>query len=337
MSESERGLMATRENSSPGKQQPMMHNSIDMSLTFPEGAEYKQLAVGSPPYAYQSPGNGSGEASSMAQHGMINMNMVGSSGEVKVKKKKRGRPRKYGLDGNMSLSLDSAAHASAGRVFSPPPSGGSMSLSSERRGRGRPPGPGRKQQVGALGSTGSKFTTHVILVGAKEDISSKIMSFSQHGPRAVCILSANGIISNVTLGQPASSGTISYEGHFEILSLSGSFLLMENDGQRRRSGGLSVSLAGSDGRILGGRVAGVLVAASPVQVVVGSFVAESYKEAKVSYPTEPMPAPPNLTPATAATGSSSPSRGTMSESSGGPASPHNQSHNSSNPQVMPWK
>jgi hypothetical protein len=38
------------------------------------------------------------------------------------------------------------------------------------------------------------------------------MSFSQHGPRAVCILSANGAISNVTLRQQATSGgTVTYE------------------------------------------------------------------------------------------------------------------------------
>jgi hypothetical protein len=38
------------------------------------------------------------------------------------------------------------------------------------------------------------------------------MSFSQHGTRAVCILSANGAISNVTLRQSATSGgTVTYE------------------------------------------------------------------------------------------------------------------------------
>ena len=38
------------------------------------------------------------------------------------------------------------------------------------------------------------------------------MSFSQHGPRAVSILSANGAISNVTLRQQATSGgTVTYE------------------------------------------------------------------------------------------------------------------------------
>lgn len=37
-------------------------------------------------------------------------------------------------------------------------------------------------------------------------------------------------------------------------------------GQHSRTGGLSVSLAGPDGRVLGGGVAGLLTAASPVQV-----------------------------------------------------------------------
>lgn len=58
------------------------------------------------------------------------------------------------------------------------------------------------------------------------------------------------------------------QGRFEIISLSGSFLLSENDGSRNRTSALSVSLAGSDGRVLGGGVAGVLTAASPVQVKV---------------------------------------------------------------------
>lgn len=58
------------------------------------------------------------------------------------------------------------------------------------------------------------------------------------------------------------------QGRFEILSLSGSFLLSENGGQRSRTGGLSVSLSGPDGRVLGGGVAGLLTAASPVQVCI---------------------------------------------------------------------
>lgn len=40
----------------------------------------------------------------------------------------------------------------------------------------------------------------------------KVISFSQQGPKAICILSANGLISNVTLRQHDSlGGTVTYE------------------------------------------------------------------------------------------------------------------------------
>ena len=43
------------------------------------------------------------------------------------------------------------------------------------------------------------------------------MQFAQHGPRAMCVLSANGAISNVTLRQQSSSGgTVTYEVCFQI-------------------------------------------------------------------------------------------------------------------------
>ncbi|CAO2143270.1 unnamed protein product [Urochloa humidicola] len=154
-------------------------------------------------------------------------------------------------------------------------------LSSGRR-RGRPRGSGRRQILATLGewyamSAGGSFTPHVIIVGTGEDVAARIMSFSQKGPRSICILSANGSISNVTLRQPDSSGsTFTYEGRFEILQLMGSFTMAEEG--RRRTGGLSVSLAGPDGRVVGGVVAGMLRAASPIQVVVGSFLPNSLKQ-----------------------------------------------------------
>lgn len=140
-----------------------------------------------------------------------------------------------------------------------------------------------------------------------QDVSSKIMALTQNGPRAVCVLSANGAISNVTLRQSATSGgTVTYEvsrfslqsssipflslifyssilviciyenqGRFEILCLSGSFHLLENNGHRSRTGGLSVSLSSPDGNVLGGCVAGLLIAASPVQVIPAFFSSSS--------------------------------------------------------------
>jgi hypothetical protein len=52
----------------------------------------------------------------------------------------------------------------------------------------------------------------VLTVNAGEDVTMKIMTFSQQGSRAICILSANGPISNVTLRQSMTSGgTLTYE------------------------------------------------------------------------------------------------------------------------------
>lgn len=70
------------------------------------------------------------------------------------------------------------------------------------------------------------------------------------------------------LAHISSSLLLFLQGRFEILSLSGSFMLSESGGTRSRSGGMSVSLAGPDGRVVGGGVAGLLIAASPVQVAI---------------------------------------------------------------------
>ncbi|KAG8046364.1 hypothetical protein GUJ93_ZPchr0008g13615 [Zizania palustris] len=204
--------------------------------------------------------------------------------------KKRGRPRKYGPDGSLIRPLNATPisasvpmAASAVGPYTPASAVGAAM----KRGRGRPldfasTGKFHHQQpfgfhfdsIGGMVacSAGANFTPHNITVAPGEDVTTKIISFSQQGPRAICILSANGVVSNVTLHQPDSSGgTLTYEGRFELLSLSGSFMPTENSGTRSRSGGMSVSLASADGRVVGGGIAGILVAASPVQVLLLTF------------------------------------------------------------------
>ncbi|XP_050376264.1 AT-hook motif nuclear-localized protein 13 [Argentina anserina] len=219
---------------------------------------------------------------------------IDSSSTASAGKKKRGRPRKYSPDGNIALGLAPAQVSASAPVVVHGESSATMSSDPPaKKNRGRPPGSGKKQ-LDALGAGGVGFTPHVIMVQQGEDIANKVMNFSQQGPRTVCILSANGPISNVTLRQPAmSGGTVTYEGRFEIISLSGSYLFSENNGNRSRTGGLSVSLAGSDGSVLGGGVAGMLLAAGPVQVIVGSFIAEGKKSSSnllKSGPSSPPPA-----------------------------------------------
>lgn len=132
--------------------------------------------------------------------------------------------------------------------------------------------------MNALGAAGQGFTPHIIAIAAGEDVSIKVMSFLKQENWGMCILSASGAISNVTLCQPETSGgLVTYEGRFDILSLSGSFLPSENGSSHSRAGGLTVSLAGADGRVTGGEVTGIFVAASPVKVVVGTFLPEIQK------------------------------------------------------------
>jgi hypothetical protein len=58
----------------------------------------------------------------------------------------------------------------------------------------------------------SMLSHQIVSPSLLQDIASKIMAFSQQGPRTVCILSANGAICNVTLRQPAmSGGSVTYE------------------------------------------------------------------------------------------------------------------------------
>jgi hypothetical protein len=56
------------------------------------------------------------------------------------------------------------------------------------------------------------------------------------------------------------------QGRFEILCLSGSYTFSETGGVRRRNGMLNISMAKPNGEVVGGGVAGALIAAGPIQV-----------------------------------------------------------------------
>ncbi|KAI3804222.1 hypothetical protein L1987_25607 [Smallanthus sonchifolius] len=200
-------------------------------------------------------------------------------------KKKRGRPRKYGPDG-MAVSGGASGQTSLSPMplssASSPPSGG---YSGEPTGSGGEFQAEKKKKrkmnsyeksnlsLGDQVTSGGSFTPHMVTVNPGEDVTSKIISFSKYGPRAICVLSALGIISHVTLRQANSSGgTVTYEGRFEILSLSGSFTPGEVGGISSREGGMSIALSSPDGRVVGGLLGGLLTAAGPVQVVVASFL-----------------------------------------------------------------
>lgn len=117
---------------------------------------------------------------------------------------------------------------------------------------------------------------HIINVQPGEDVAQKIRVFVQQSRREICILSASGSVCNVTLLQPATSGgSITYDGSFDILSLSGSFIRTDHG---ERSGGLSACLSASNGQIVGGGLAGPLIALGSVEVIVATFLIDTKKD-----------------------------------------------------------
>ncbi|RWR74351.1 AT-hook motif nuclear-localized protein 14-like protein [Cinnamomum micranthum f. kanehirae] len=72
--------------------------------------------------------------------------------------------------------------------------------------------------------------------------------------------------------------SVTKEGLFEILSLSGSYLHFEIEGGSQVTGGLSVCLSANDGSAFGGIVKGALKAAGPVQVTAASYVIDMDKD-----------------------------------------------------------
>uniref|UniRef100_R7W443 AT-hook motif nuclear-localized protein n=1 Tax=Aegilops tauschii TaxID=37682 RepID=R7W443_AEGTA len=116
----------------------------------------------------------------------------------------------------------------------------------------------------------------------------KIMLLSELHSKSICILSANGPLSAITLRLSSHSGGLDnavYQGQFEIISLKGSYLLSDEGGSGNSNGGLSIMVSTPCGSLFGGSVGGPLIAADPVQVIAGSFnytVTEEKEEPKTS-------------------------------------------------------
>ncbi|KAF7005183.1 hypothetical protein CFC21_020326 [Triticum aestivum] len=267
--------------------------------------------------------------SSMLQHaGNMGGSVSGSGTTMPVAspppepvKRKRGRPRKYGPDGamkhHMSSSSSSAHHqqqqhqmmgAPQQRMGSMAGQGmaGGLDDAAQKKKRGRPPGTGKKLSSPSSkpsgnafpGSAGTSFTPHIITASPSEDVAGKIAAFASQSPRAVCVLSAMGSVSRAVLRHPADhppsyNNPAIYEGLYEILSLSGSYNL--NEGQQNQTDGISVTLCSPERHVIGGVLGGALVAASTVQVVLGTFVQGGSKSKSKKAAKPPAFGPDSLT------------------------------------------
>ncbi|KAL3825605.1 hypothetical protein ACJIZ3_021634 [Penstemon smallii] len=140
-----------------------------------------------------------------------------------------------------------------------------------RRPRGRPAGSKNKPKAPIIITRESANTlkAHAIEVTSGCDVSENLINFARKKQRGLCMLSATGCVTNVTLRQPSSSGSVvTLHGRFEILSLLGSVLPPAPPGVT----GLTIYLAGAQGQVVGGSVVGPLIASGPVVIMVATFM-----------------------------------------------------------------
>ncbi|KAL6989115.1 hypothetical protein U1Q18_014866 [Sarracenia purpurea var. burkii] len=157
------------------------------------------------------------------------------------------------------------------------PKEGAIEVATTRRPRGRPPGSKNKPKppIFVTRDSPNALRSHVMEVASGSDVAESVAQFSRRRQRGVCVLSASGTVTNVTLRQPSAGGAaMALHGRFEILSLTGAFL---PGPAPPGSTGLTIYLAGGQGQVVGGSVVGSLVAAGPVMVIAATFSNATYE------------------------------------------------------------
>jgi predicted DNA-binding protein with PD1-like motif len=162
------------------------------------------------------------------------------------------------------------------KTFSDPSSGGDGEVL--RRPRGRPAGSKNKPKppVFIARVEHAEMSPYILEVPGGSDIVETISRFCRRKGIGLCVLTGSGAVSNVTLRQPSSTpgSTITFHGRFDILSISATFL--QQTASYQVPNVFTISLAGPQGQIVGGAVAGPLLAASTVYVVAATFNNPSY-------------------------------------------------------------
>ncbi|KAL5231320.1 hypothetical protein ABZP36_030096 [Zizania latifolia] len=159
-----------------------------------------------------------------------------------------------------------------------------------KRRRGRPPGSKNKPKppvvVTREAEPSAAMRPHVLEIPGGRDVAGALAGFARRRGLGMCVLAGTGAVANVSFRHPlTSAGEISgaaaagivFHGRYEILSMSATFLPPAMSAEAPRViGGLSISLAGPHGQIVGGAVVGPLVAASTVVVVAATFTSPTF-------------------------------------------------------------
>lgn len=146
-----------------------------------------------------------------------------------------------------------------------------------RRPRGRPAGSKNKPKPPVIITRESANTlrAHILEIGNGCDVFECVSTYARRRQRGICILSGSGTVTNVSIRQPAATGSVvTLHGRFEILSLSGSFLPPPAP---PGATSLTIFVAGGQGQVVGGSVVGELIASGPVIVIASSFTNVAYE------------------------------------------------------------
>ncbi|XP_022726610.1 AT-hook motif nuclear-localized protein 25-like [Durio zibethinus] len=173
-----------------------------------------------------------------------------------------------------------------------------------RRPRGRPAGSKNKPKPPIIITRDSPngLRSHVLEISSGSDIIDSVSNYARRRGRGVCVLSGTGAVTNVTLRQPAApaGSVITLHGRFEILSLTGTSLPPPAP---PGAGGLTIYIAGGQGQVVGGSVAGPLMASGPVVLMAASFANAVYDRLPLEEEDPPVQVQPSASQSSRVTGS----------------------------------
>lgn len=203
---------------------------------------------------------------------------------------------------HLNLTSDAAEDADSAAVsHAPPPKKpNSPAAGNEmlRRPRGRPLGSKNKPKPPVIitREADPSMSPYILEIADGCDIVDSLTRFTRRRNVGLCVLTASGAVANVTFRQPTTAppGTVTFHGRFDILSLSAVILRTAADGGACGSGvgggvfggegynGLfTISLAGPQGQVVGGKAVGAVRAAGTVFVVAASFNDPSFHRLSV--------------------------------------------------------
>ncbi|XP_008782107.1 AT-hook motif nuclear-localized protein 28-like [Phoenix dactylifera] len=191
---------------------------------------------------------------------------------------------------------DSSRRSAGERGRSTAGGGGGREPSSGSAGkkpRGRPPGSKNKPKPPVVITRESETAMRpmVLEIAAGCDVLESVAAFARSRRMGISVLSGSGVVANVPLRHPTTNPPVmTLHGRYDILSLSGTVLpppsAVTTAPAAPAQVNFSISLAGTQGHVIGGTVAGQMKAAGPVVLVAASFANPEFHRLPLAAPAE---------------------------------------------------